>query len=166
MPADWQGKRLLDEGDISTWQYSSFFDAAKAFLVRATEYLIKWCPLEDELLTHATWLDFEHRLEKNFLSVQYFILHYPEIFPEMNMDQLNEQFLNYQLLSAEDIPKSVKDSAGLNESDPHQVDVLWGFLRGVKNPGSSSYAFDLLFKVAEVVMTIPHSNAGEEQFFL
>ena len=122
-------QRLLNEGDISTQQYSLFFRAVKAFLVRATEYLLKWCPLEDELLTHSTWLDFENRLEKSFLSVQYFVLHYLDIFPDMNMDQLNEQFLNYQLLLAGDIPTVVKD------------------------------------KVAEVVMTIPHSNAGEERIF-
>jgi hypothetical protein len=44
--------------------------------------------------------------------VQYLVLQYPEIFPEIKKDQLDEQFLNYQLLSAEDIPTSVKDSAG------------------------------------------------------
>ena len=158
-------KRLLDGRDISTQQYSLFFTAVKAFLVRATEYLLKWCPLQDEVLTHATWLDFKHRLEKSFLSVQYFVLQYPERLPEMDLDGLYEQFLNYQLLSAEDIPTSVKESVGLSANDPHQVDVLWGYLKGVKKPGSSSYEFDLLFKVAEVVMTIPHSNAGEEQIF-
>ena len=76
----------------------------------------------------------------------------------MNMDRPNEQFLNYQLLPTEDIPKIVKESAGVSANDPHQVDVLWGYLRGMKKPDSSSYEFDL-FKVAEVVMTIPHSNA-------
>ena len=35
----------------------------------------------------------------------------------------------------------------------------------LKKAGSNSYEFDLLFKVAEVVMTIPHSNAGEERIF-
>ena len=73
-------KKFVDERDISSHQYTMFFTAAKAFLIRATEYLLKWCPLEDELLTHATWLDFENRQEKSFLSVQYFVLQYPEIF--------------------------------------------------------------------------------------
>ncbi len=127
--------RLLREGDISPRKHANFFMAVKAFLVRAAEYLLKWCPLEDELLTHATWLDLEHRLAKCFLSVEYFVL--------------------------DDIPTAVKESAGLAE-DPYRVDVLWGYLRGVKKPGISCFDFDLLFKVAEVVMTNPHSNAGEE----
>ena len=53
-------RRLLRGGDISPHQHATFFRAVKVFLVRATEYLLKWCPLEDELLTHTTWLDFEH----------------------------------------------------------------------------------------------------------
>ena len=35
----------------------------------------------------------------------------------------------------------------------------------MKKPGASRCEFNLLFKVAEVVMTIPHSNAGEERIF-
>lgn len=55
---------LLREGDISKHHHITFFKAAKAFSIRAfREYLLKWCPLRDELLSNATWLYFEH----NFL---------------------------------------------------------------------------------------------------
>ena len=81
----------------------------------------------------------------------------------MNLDQLQEQFLNYQLLSSEaEIPREAK--AHINDSEEHP-DLLWGFLRGVKKTGTNLIEFDLLFKVAEAVMTIPHSNAGEERIF-
>ena len=83
----------------------------------------------------------------------------------MDMDRLNEQFLDYQLLSADDIPPVAKETAGLNEDDPHQVDILCGYLKGMKKPGASRCEFDLLFKVAEVMNIIPHSNAGEERIF-
>ena len=99
-------------------------------------------------------------MEKSFSSVEYFVWKYPEIFPGVHLDQLQEQFLNYQLLSEADIPKEAKANI---EEHPYRVDILWGFLRGVKKPGTNSFEFDLLFKVAEVVMTIPHSNAGEER---
>ena len=35
----------------------------------------------------------------------------------------------------------------------------------MKEPGTGNLLFGSLFKVAEVVMTIPHSNAGEERIF-
>ena len=40
-----------------------------------------------------------------------------------------------------------------------------GYLRNVKVAGTNELMLDLLFKVAEVVLTIPHSNAGEERIF-
>ena len=86
--------KLLDEGDISSRQYTKLFDIAKALFLQATEYLLKWCPLQEKLLQCATWLDFENRLEKCFHSVKYFVHQYPNIFPEMDMDRQNEQVLN------------------------------------------------------------------------
>ena len=68
-------------------------------------------------------------------------------------------------MAAEAIPKEVKECAGLGEDDLHRVDTLWGYLRNLKAPGANVLEFDLLFQVAEAVMTIPHSNAGEERIF-
>ena len=41
----------------------------------------------------------------------------------MDLDWLNEQFLNYQLLLPDEIPPAVKQIAGLCEEDPYHVDV-------------------------------------------
>lgn len=154
--------QLFNDGDITCRQRDAFFNAIKCFLIRATEYLLKWCPLEDELLTHAKWLCFEDRLESSFNSVEYFVHRYSEIFSGMDKERLNEQFLSYQLLRDEDIPEAVKE---ITSDDLYRVDALWGFLRDVKAPGTNRSEYDLLFKVAEAVMTIPHSNAGEERIF-
>ena len=108
--------------------------------------------MKKELLLHATWLDFEQRLQKSFTSVEYFV---HKIFANFDIDRLNEEFINYQLLSP---PSTIKESANLSEEDPHKVDMFWGYFRGVKKPGRSKLAFGL-FSVAEVVMSIPHSNA-------
>ena len=119
-----KAKQLLDNGDISERQYDTFFAAARAFLVKAAEYLLKWCPFQDELLRSATWLDFEHRLDKSFSSVEYFVHLYTNIFPVMDIDKLNEQFLSYQLLEESSIPMEIKDSIGLSSEDPFQIDIL------------------------------------------
>ena len=59
----------------------------------------------------------------------------------------------------------MKESAKLTPEDPFRVDILWSYLKNIKVPGSNECEFDVLFKVAEVVMTIPYSNAGEERIF-
>ena len=64
-------KKLLNDGDISQHKYKLFYEAARNFLVVATEYLLAWSPVQDELLCHATWIDFNCRLEKRFSSVEY-----------------------------------------------------------------------------------------------
>ena len=45
---------LLSDGDVSSRSYSTFFDGVRAFLICSSEYLLKWCPIEDEFLSHAT----------------------------------------------------------------------------------------------------------------
>ena len=94
-----------------------------------------------------------------------FVRRFSAFLDNINIDKLNEEFIDYQLLSSNDIPSSIKKSANLCEEDPHRIDILWGYVRGVKEPGTSQTKFELLFRVAEVVMTIPHSNAGEERIF-
>ena len=123
----------LHQGDITDHQHKKFVKAAREFLMCATEYLLKWCSLENELLTACTWLTIEQRVQNSFLSVEYFV-------------------------------QSVKESANLEDKDTRHVDVLWGYLRGVKELGTNDLQFGL-FKVAEVMMTIPHSNVGEERIF-
>ena len=132
-----------------------------------TKYLPQWCPFEDELLSHVVWVGFENRVNTTSSSVEYVVNRFSSIFPtgSLDMNKLSEQFLAYQVLVEEDIPATVKESAKLTREDPFRVDILWSYLKNIKLPGSNECEFDLLFKVADVVMTIPHSNAGEERIF-
>ena len=158
--------KLLEDGDITTNQLKVFYTAIRAFYTRATEYLLKWCPLQDSLLIHSTWIDFEHRLERNFSSVEYFVSLYPNVFVDMNTVKLNDQFIAYQLLVTEEVIETVRQKSGLqNEEDVHRIDDLWSYLATLKIPGTNEKEFDLLVKVSQCVMTIPHSNACEERIF-
>ena len=60
----------------------------------ATEYLLKWCPLQDEFLSHVSWMGFENRLENTLSSVEYIVGKYPSFFVGIDMDKLNEQYIN------------------------------------------------------------------------
>lgn len=155
--------RLLENGHISDRQATTFFTACRDFFVCARAYILKWCPFQDELLKHATWLDFTLRQDKGFNSVESFVHRVSHVFSAMDIDLLHEQFLDYQLLMPKHIPKTVKEAAGLQDENLLHVAVFWGYLRGVNKPGTNSNNFDLLLKVAEAVMTRPHSNAVEER---
>ena len=57
-----------------------------------------------------------------------------------------------------------KDGDG-NDIFHYRVDVLWYFIAQLKLPESSNYRFKYLPLIAEIVLVIPHSNAGQERLF-
>lgn len=149
-------KKLLEEGDISDSKYSLLFKSACEYFIRATEYLLTWFPLQDEFLMNATWIDFDHKLEKKISSVHFFVYKYPLLLSNINMDLLCEQFLSYQVLTRDDIPNDLHATLGLSEDSYVNVDALWGYLGQLKKPGSNEKEYSQLFRVAEVVLTVPH----------
>ena len=46
----------------------------------------------------------------------------------------------------------------------HRTDMIWSFIHTICS-NSGSKRFEKLFKVANIILTIPHSNAGEERVF-
>ena len=80
------------------------------------------------------------------------------------MDTLEEEFFVYQAMGEADIPAQIcKESKVVEKLDDdgtevtyHRMDMIWGSLQE-KLPNLS--------KVALAVLTIPHSNAGEERVF-
>ena len=55
-------------------------------------------------------------------------------------------------------------SVGHNKE--YRVDVIWYYLQKMRSPVGPNYRFKLLFEVARIVLTIPHSIAGIERVFL
>ena len=87
------------------------------------------------------------------------------------MDRLQEEFIDYQLLLKSEIPDAVWKEALIyevgtdgNKKQYHRMDIIWSYLSGVKNVDSST-RFESLSRVAQLVLVIPHSNAGEERVF-
>ena len=92
-------------------------------------------------------------------------------FTPAQMDELQEEFVDYQLLEKSDIPDAVWEEAIVYEEKTegedkqyHRMDMIWGYLSGVKNCDASC-RFRNLSTVAKLVLIIPHSNAGEERIF-
>ena len=90
-------------------------------------------------------------------------------FDSIQMNQLQEEFVAYQLLDRPDIPRTVWEEAivyvkGKDGTKHYRMDSIWGQIATLKNI-DGSHRFELLWKVAKLVLVIPHSNAGEERVF-
>ena len=63
-------KRLLEEADIDQSEVDQFFDAVRAFFIKAYEYCVQWLPLDDIFMTHCIFVDFKRRAEVSFAHIE------------------------------------------------------------------------------------------------
>ncbi len=85
----------------------------------------------------------------------------------VELTKIAEEFVQYQLLTEEDIPLRVREEAGVDdegEGSHYRLDILWHYLSTMKG-GDGRLLFPRLSKVAKLVLVIPHSNADEERVF-
>ncbi|XP_073669772.1 uncharacterized protein [Paramisgurnus dabryanus] len=150
--------RLLDTGDVTPQHVQRFQKAALAFLVRAVEYALEKLPLKEALLKHARFVDVQQRTECGIEDALYFVDRFAELLPyqgPQEHDQLSEEFLEYQLMDIT-MPQ-----------DPSTFDIegFWGNMTSVKNRVTGLSRFGRLFKIAKLVLVLPHSNADAERVF-
>ena len=103
-----------------------------------------------------------------------FIDRYPKLlnFKGRDLDIVCEEFLDYPAIARDEIPKEVwddavcyEDSNGSSKVTYHRMDRIWSHISQIKLPGMDSARFAHLSPIAKLVLTIPHSNAGEERVF-
>ena len=125
-------------------------------------------PLTDDVLKHSFFVDFTKRATAAIENVFFFVEKFKLNFSASQLKELDNQFLQYQLLQDKDIPQSVWDEATIvDEGDNtkyYRMDVLWGYISKIKTC-FGRLQFNLLFKVAKLVLVLPHSNNGEERVF-
>ena len=130
---------------------------------------------QDDALVHARFVDFFQRANASLEDVEFILKNYRTVLPTTSREThlLQEEFVEYQLLSNEDIPKKVWDEAQRklsneeNEeksSSSFRMDVIWGYLSSLKL-GNGRHNFSGIKDVAKTVLILPHSNAGEERVF-
>ncbi len=82
------------------------------------------------------------------------------------LNEIEDEFLEYQLVRESDIPEHVWQSALVvdKETRHHRMDITWSHMKSVKHLDGSPM-FQKLAQVALLVLTLPHSNAEEERVF-
>ena len=149
---------------------SKFYDGVRMFYTKATQYVKSTFPLNDTVLQHAKFVNFEKRADVGFDSVEYFVHRFPYLHAlttPIEMDILQEEFVSYQLLSDTDIPHHVWEEAKVHEDEAayYRIDTLWGLIRQIQTVGSTALNFCRLIQVVKAVLVIPQSNASEERVF-
>ena len=89
----------------------------------------------------------------------------------INYDELYEEVLDYQSLSDDQMGAAAWSEAKVNDGKDgdgkdifhYRVHVLWYFIAQLKLPESSNYRFKYLTLIAEILLVIPHRNAGRER---
>ena len=89
------------------------------------------------------------KAECAFDSVEFFCEKYSGLlaFTPANMDQLQEEFVAYQLLGESDIPQTIWKEALIYDDEStgvrhYRMDTVWGYLSSAKNnDGSMSFPF-------------------------
>ena len=88
-------------------------------------------------------------------------------------DALYDEYCDYQTLTDDEIGQQAWEEAKMIvdgtvdavEVFHYRADILWWHLAQMLIPETSAKRFQHLTKVAELVLILPHSNAGEERLF-
>ena len=159
------------EGDITDRDVKKFYSSVIAFYASAVTYVLKWFPLHDAVIKDSRFVDFNKKEECDFSMVcTSFIERYPKLlkFKDRELDKVCEEFLDYQAMSRDEIPKDIwddavcyEDSEGSTKVTYYRMDKIWSYISQMKLPGMDIARFANLAPIAMLVLTIPHSNAGE-----
>ena len=169
-----QIRKGLDDGDITEHLVKKFHSSVIAFYTSAVAYILQWFPFHDAIVKDSEFVDFNKKEQCDFSMVCTFIDQYSKLLPfnSIELDKVCEEFLDYQSMSKDEIPKDVWDEAICDEQDDgcnkvtyHRMDRIWSYLGEMKLPGMNTARLLRIAKVANVIFTIPHSNAGEERVF-
>ena len=140
----------------------------KKFYAGVTWQLYHTCkdfPIRHEVLYHASFCNFELRMEADISSIEFFIKRYPVFFASLNLDELHDEFVAYKTSPA--LTPGILKSATITETKGQDfliMDVVWDHLSKEKD-ASGNFKFHIISRVAKLVLTIPHSNADAERVF-
>ncbi|XP_058847956.1 uncharacterized protein LOC117412816 isoform X2 [Acipenser ruthenus] len=163
--------RLHEAGEISQYQVDNFHKAVRAFFVAAVDYAFKKLPFKEPVLEHSQFIDFQQKMDCDVNDALYFVYRFSHLLPygdPKEQDKLSEEFLDYQLMEEKDIPRSIWEQAVSRVSEQevyHRMDKVWAHMATIKSPVTGMPKLPMLSKVAQLILTLPHSNADAERVF-
>ena len=165
--------KLFEGGIISDSQKDKFLAGFHVFYERSFKYGMEKLPIDDPIFENAVFVDFSKPVNVDLDNVLFFVERFDLNMEASAVNKLSEEFLDYQVIDDAEMPDSVWAEAtvkvGKNADNDvkkefNKKDVLLGYLEKLKDY-NKLLRFKNLFKVAKLVLVLPHSNAGEERVF-
>ena len=99
----------------------SFLTVFVIFFVTVYNYCVEWLPFDDAFIKHLVLVDFQNRNEVTFDYIESVLQIFNRIPKAIVQDPsilnvVEEEFLDYQVLSNHDIPDNIWESAKLSDS--------------------------------------------------
>ena len=166
---------FLDNGTISQKEHNDFLLAARAFHVQGALYALKWLPIEDAVLKHAGVFSLLHKSKFSINSVALLVDRFQSYlnFSALDMNMLETEFALYQSLQLDEISPQARAEATIRvasvdgeEQAVYRLDVLWHYIQHeFLVAGTARSKFHNLARLAQLILTLPYSNADEERVF-
>lgn len=168
---------LVSSGDIGAEDEKQFYEGARSFFIESFEYAVSHMPVNDELLVNAELVYFEEREKLEPSMVQYclsktvmkrfsmcgFLCKYQNLLPftsAKDLEELTQEFYDFATMDEEENPKSVTELGNAYEGGSRlRPDIVWGHLQEMTTLDGHKHSLGSP-KIALLVLTIPHSNAG------
>ena len=160
--------RLLHRFLICYPSSLSSFQACLSFHKTGFLCAVRNFPLNNDLFKHARVFNFLDQ-KCSFESIHFLteeLKHYIT-FTAAEFLQMEVEFLLLILITVDDFEESELDEATIRTDESvdakiYRIDILWYYLYMQKITGTGKSNFENLFKLANVVFSIVHSNAEEE----
>ena len=108
----------------------------------------------------AQWIDFDSRQNAKWPHVEYFVEKCKGIlqYDDYEMDKLFEEFIDFKSLSDSELPPGAWEVD--DGSKEYRIDTLWYHIQQLRSLAGNNQRFELLFKVAKLILITPQSNCG------
>lgn len=101
-------------------------------------------------------------------SITGFLYRFPNLLlftSARDLEELTQEVHDFVTMDEEELPNSVREVVKASEASSRlRRHIVWGHLQEMTIPDGRK-RFPRLSKIALLVLTIPHSNAGEERVF-
>ena len=157
--------KKVEDGDLSVGQHDNLIKATIAFYRQSLWYTLLKMNVDSSFWESAQWIDFDSRQNTKWSLIEYFLEKHKVIlqYDDYKMDKLFEEFINFKSLSDSELPLGAWEVD--DGSKEYRIDTLWYHIQQLRSLAGNNQRFELLFKVAKLILITPHSNAGIERVF-